>query len=85
MKNTKTKKNGADARATTRITVDLSPNGYARLQRLSEIANLSSAAVIRQALQLFEFVVEKTDDGAVFKYVDKSGKEREVGFLGYSD
>lgn len=69
----------------TRITVDLSPAGYARLQRLATLANLSSAAVIRQSLQLFEFVVEKTDQGAVFRYVDKAGREREVSFLGYSD
>jgi hypothetical protein len=69
----------------TRITVDLSPNGYERLQRLGELANMSSASVIRQALQLFEFVIERTDDGSRFKYVDKSGRETEVNFLGFSD
>ena len=82
---TKKRKSRPEQKNGTRITVDLSPNGYARLQRLSALANLSSAAVIRQSLQLFEFVVEKADQGAVFRYVDKAGREREINFLGYSD
>jgi hypothetical protein len=81
-KKTKTK---LDQKNGTRITVDLSPKGYARLQRLATLANLSSAAVIRHSLQLFEFVVERADEGATFKYVEKSGREREISFLGYSD
>jgi hypothetical protein len=82
---TKKRKSNPDQKNGTRITVDLSPNGYARLQRLASVANLSSAAVIRQSLQLFEFVVEKADQGATFKYVDRAGQEREISFLGYSD
>ena len=81
----KKKRSSNGARGGTRITVDLSPNGYDRLQRLGELANLSSATVIRQALQLYEFVIERTDDGAKFMYVDKSGRETVVNFLGFSD
>ena len=82
---TKKRKTRTDLKNGTRITVDLSPNGYARLQRLAAVANLSSAAVIRQSLQLYEFVVEQADQGATFKFVEKSGREREISFLGYSD
>ena len=81
----KNKRSSNGSRGGTRITVDLSPNGYNRLQRLGELANLSSASVIRQALQLYEFVIERTDNGAKFMYVDKAGRETEVNFLGFSD
>lgn len=69
----------------TRITLDLSPGGYARLQKLAKAANATSANVLRQALQLYEFVVEKTNEGARFKSVDSAGNETEVRFLGYPD
>lgn len=46
---------------------------------------MTSATVLRQALQLYEYVVERTIEGAQFKSVDKTGKETEISFLGYTD
>ena len=68
-----------------RTTLDLSVSGHDRLERLAKSSNMSIATVLRQALQLYEFVVEKTVEGAQFKCVDKSGKETEITFLGYTD
>jgi hypothetical protein len=41
--------------------------------------------VLRQALQLYEFVVKQTAAGCKFKSIDKEGKETEIRFLGYPD
>src|SRR5690242_5839446 len=69
-----------------RVTVDLSQNGYNRLQKLAAVAHSNSASVLRQALQLYEFVVEKTAEGNTFKMVnEKAGTETAIAFLGYSD
>jgi len=67
-----------------RITVDLSQNGYSRLQKITAATKTPIATVVRQALQLYEFVVEKTGEGHTFKTV-KAGVEREITFIGYSD
>jgi len=72
-------------RERVRITLDLSPAGYKRLQRLAKTAGITSATVLRQALQLYEYVVEQTGQGATFKSVDERGKETDIHFLGYGD
>jgi hypothetical protein len=41
--------------------------------------------VLRQSLQLYEFVVRRTNEGCTFKCVDPQGKETDIAFLGYSD
>jgi hypothetical protein len=86
MSNTKRKPTKTPpARERVRITLDLSSAGYDRLQRLAQASGVSSATVLRQALQLYEFVVNETADGRNFKSVDKHGKETDIRFLGYTD
>jgi hypothetical protein len=66
----------------TRVTLDLSASGYARLQRLAKLAGVSSAAVLRSALQLYEFVIEKRAEGATFNTIAKDGSVTQIRLLG---
>jgi hypothetical protein len=59
-----------------RVTLDLSVPLYERLQRLQELVDADTKAdVIRQALQLYEYLATHAANGAVFKMVDSSGNE----------
>jgi len=69
----------------TRVTVDLSPAAYERLRSLTDFTHLSSATVVRQALQLYEFITKRTAEGYTFKSVDKEKKEVEITFIGYTE
>jgi hypothetical protein len=66
-----------------RITLDLSPEFYERLSRLETLVQADSkSSLIRRALQVFEFVAEKSRDGVTFKSVDPDGsQEKELVFL----
>ena len=75
--------NGAPDRV--RVTLDLSREGHRRLESLARTANVTNAAALRQALQLFEFVVKRSAEGCRFKEVDKDGIESEITFIGYVD
>jgi hypothetical protein len=68
-----------------RVTLDLSRDGHRRLEALARTANVSNATALRQALQLFEFVVKRTAEGCRFKKVEKDGRESEIQFIGYVD
>lgn len=47
-----------------RITLDLTPQFYERLQQLEgKVESGSKASLIRQALQVYEFFVDKALDG----------------------
>ena len=66
-----------------RVTLDLSPHFYQRLEELLERAEAGTKAnLIRQALQLYEYVVDQTLAGREFRVVDKEGKEEKLVFLG---
>lgn len=57
-----------------RITLDLTKNSYERLQRLEEMIEVTSKAdVVRQALQLLEFVAEKKSEGYTFNMTAPKG------------
>lgn len=73
---------GAD-RETTRVTIDLSPRLYARLKALTDLVEADSkAGVIRQALQLFEYIAEKSIvDGAKFRVIEPDGREENILFF----
>jgi hypothetical protein len=73
------------ARDRVRVTLDLSRQGHKRLETLARTANVSNATALRQALQLFEFVVTRTAEGCRFKKVEKDGTESEITFIGYAD
>jgi len=66
----------------TRITLDVSPQFNERLERLQEIVDADSkASLIRQALQLYEYLAHRTVEGCTFKMI-KDGTETEIPFLG---
>jgi hypothetical protein len=73
------------SRDRVRVTLDLSREGHRRLESLARTANVTHATALRQALQLFEFVVKRTAEGCRFKKVEKDGSESEIAFIGFVD
>ncbi len=68
---------------TKRITLDLTPRFYDRLERLEDLVEgESKAVVIRNALRLYEFIAQKTMEGSSFKLVQNDGTEERIVFLG---
>jgi hypothetical protein len=67
----------------TRVTLDLSPGLYARLKALETLVEADSkAGVIRQALQVYEYIAERSiRDGARFRIIETDGKEENVMFF----
>jgi hypothetical protein len=65
-----------------RITVDLKPKFYKRLEALEELVGASTKAeVIREALQLFEFMATKAAAGCEFKIVE-NGEDKAILMFG---
>ncbi len=72
-----------DTNKKVRVTLDLSPQFYERLEQLERLVDGGTKAnVIRQALQLYEYLAQKTLDGHTFRAVDKDGREEKIVFLG---
>ncbi len=66
-----------------RVTLDLSPQFYERLEHLEELVDAGTRSnVIRQALQLYEYIAQKSLEGYSFKAVGKDGEEEKLVFLG---
>jgi hypothetical protein len=66
-----------------RITLDLSRQFYERLEKLESLVGAESkAVVVRQALQLYEYVAQKASEGYSFRAVGQDGREQDVVFLG---
>src|SRR5262245_30073846 len=66
-----------------RITVDLSPEFYARLESLTAfIGAESKAQVVREALRLYEYVVHRYLAGDEFLSRTKDGVEKTIVLLG---
>lgn len=75
MKNTKQQQK-------VRITLDLNPEFYDRLNRLEkDVGSESKASLIREALRLYEYVARKTVEGHSFCVVDKDGARKEIVFF----
>jgi hypothetical protein len=65
----------------TRITLDLTPDFYRRLEDLEAVVGSESkAGLIREALQLYEYVAQKVKDGYTFK-IQKGTDEKELVFF----
>lgn len=65
-----------------RITLDLTPQAYQRLERLEkDLDVVSKADVLRQALQLLEFFAQHTRKGATFTMRPPDGPEQKIVFL----
>ncbi|HTO40465.1 MAG TPA: ribbon-helix-helix protein, CopG family [Rhizomicrobium sp.] len=62
-------------RVTTRVQLELPPQAMERLQRLKEKTEAASyAEVIRNALRLFEALVEEHDKGTEFALKQPNGE-----------
>lgn len=69
-------------REVVRVSLDLSEPFFRRLTELERVTHADSkAGVIRQALQVFEYIAFKTLEGYEFRSVDKNGVERELAFF----
>jgi hypothetical protein len=66
-----------------RVTLDLTPQFNERLESLEIlVAAGSKADVIRQALQLYEYIARRTVDGYTFRAVARNGREENLVFFG---
>ncbi len=71
-----------DPEKKVRVTLDLTPAFYERLEDLERLVEGGSKAnVIRQALQLYEYIAQKSRNGWDFRAV-KNGDEETIVFLG---
>lgn len=67
---------------TIRVTLDLKPRAYQRLASVEALVGAESKAdVLRQALQLYEFVAKRAAAGDRFKTVRPDGSEEMLVFL----
>jgi hypothetical protein len=67
---------------TVRVSLDLSEQFHKRLTELEELTHAESkAGVIRQALQLYEYVARRTMQGYTFIAVDKNGQQEKLVFF----
>jgi len=65
-----------------RVSLDLSESFHRRLSELEQLTHAESkAGVIRQALQIYEYVARKTLQGHKFIAVDKDGKQESLVFF----
>ncbi len=65
-----------------RVTLDLTPQFYERLEQLEVLTEAGTKSnLIRQALQLYEYVAKRTQEGYSFRAV-KDGHEETLVFLG---
>jgi metal-responsive CopG/Arc/MetJ family transcriptional regulator len=68
-----------------RMTVDLSPQLFERLERLTELVGAESkATVVRDALRLFEYFVENSSHGDRFVRETSSGAREYLHVFGAS-
>jgi predicted transcriptional regulator len=66
-----------------RVTIDLTAQFNRRLEQLEALADASSKAdIIRQALQLFEYVARRTTEGYTFRAVSRDGRVENLVFFG---
>ena len=64
---------------TTRITIDLTPALYERLNKMEEFVEAASKAdVVRDALRLYEYFTKKAAEGYEFSIERKGEKPQKV-------
>jgi hypothetical protein len=70
------------AKDTVRVSLDLSEPFHRRLSELEQLTHAESkAGVIRQALQIYEYVARKTSQGYRFVAIDKNGNQENLVFF----
>jgi Arc/MetJ-type ribon-helix-helix transcriptional regulator len=68
-----------------RITVDLSPQLFERLERLTDLVGAESkATVVRDALRLLEYFAERSAEGDRFIRESSSGERESLHVFGAS-
>lgn len=69
-----------------RVTLDLDPRFYKRFEELEELVGAASkATVLRQALQLYEYMAKRTVEGWSFQAIPpENGQPERIVFLGAS-
>ena len=73
----------ATSKRKIRVTLDLTPEFYGRLEKLEKLVDAGSKAqLIRQALQLYEYVAKRSVAGCKFRTVHQDGNEESIIFLG---
>lgn len=66
-----------------RVTLDLSPQFFERLEKLEALADAGTKAnLIRQALQTYEFLVSRALDGDTLCSVGRDGRKIEIALPG---
>lgn len=71
------------SKPTKRLTLDLTEEFHVRLTELEgKVGIKGKVNIVRQALQLYEYMVERTLDGDTFTATDKSGTKEKIVFLG---
>jgi len=71
-----------DDKKKVRISLDVTEGFYDRLEKLEQLVEgESKAGIIRQALQLYEFMVKRHLEGASFKVI-QGGEEEKIAFFG---
>jgi hypothetical protein len=67
---------------TIRVTLDVSPPFYERLENLEKLVEARTKSdVIRQALQFYEFMAKKTAAGFRFRLINPDGREENLVFF----
>lgn len=73
----------SDSEKKVRVTIDLTPQFNQRLEQLEALVDANSKAdIIRQALQLYEYVARRTVEGYTFRAVSRNGRETNLVFFG---
>lgn len=68
------KRHGGEDRDTTRVQLELPPQAMERLQQLKEKTEAASyAEVIRNALRLYEALIQEAERGAEFQVKEPDG------------
>ena len=71
------------AKPKVRVTIDLSERSFQRLEALQERVDApSKASLIREALQLYEYVADHALRGHEFRVTSESGETERIAFLG---
>jgi len=64
---------------TRRVQMELSQNSFERLNRLKELVEATSyTEVMKDALRLYEYVIQKDNEGAQFQVKSKEGNISEI-------
>lgn len=64
---------------TRRVQMELTPNSFERLNRLKEMSEAPSyTEVMKDALRLYEYILQKDSEGAQFQVKSKNGEVSEI-------